>query len=55
MNKNFLSGDDINFFIEIVKSAGDAAFRFQKNDMDIYRKDDRSIVTEADFQSQIFS
>jgi myo-inositol-1(or 4)-monophosphatase len=54
MNKNFLSGDDINFFIEIVKSAGDAAFRFQKNDMDIYRKDDRSIVTEADLQSQNF-
>lgn len=54
MNKNFLSGDDINFFIEIVKSAGDAAFRFQKNDMDIYRKDDRSIVTEADLESQRF-
>jgi len=54
MNKNFLSGDDINFFIEIVKTAGDAAFRFQKSDMDIYRKEDRSIVTEADINSQKF-
>lgn len=54
MDKNFLSGDDINFFVDIVKSAGDAAFRFQKNDMDIYRKEDRSIVTEADLQSQKF-
>lgn len=54
MDKNFLSSDDINFFIEIVKSAGDAAFRFQKSDMDIYRKEDRSIVTEADLNSQKF-
>jgi myo-inositol-1(or 4)-monophosphatase len=52
MNKNFLSGDDIKFFIEIVKSAGDSAFIFQKTDMDIYRKDDRTIVTEADFRAQ---
>jgi len=54
MNKNFLSGDDIKFFIEIVKSAGDSAFNFQKTDMDIYRKEDRSIVTEADLNSQNF-
>jgi len=54
MDKNFLSGDDINFFIRIVKSAGDAALTFQKQDMDIYRKADRSIVTEADLQSQNF-
>lgn len=54
MDKNFLSGDDINFFLDIVKSAGETAFRFQKKDMDIYRKEDRSIVTEADLQSQNF-
>ena len=54
MEHNFLSSDEINFFVEIVKFAGDAAFRFQKQDMDIYRKDDRSIVTEADIQSQKF-
>ncbi len=54
MEKKFLSGDDINFFLEIVKAAGESAFRFQKNDMDIYRKEDRSIVTEADLQSQAF-
>lgn len=54
MDKNFLSVDDINFFIGIVKSAGDTAFGFQKSDMDIYRKEDHSIVTEADLQSQKF-
>jgi len=54
MDKNFLSSDDIKFFIEIVKSAGDTAFRFQKSDMNIYRKEDRSIVTEADLNSQKF-
>lgn len=54
MDKNFLSRDDIEFFLDIVKSAGDAAFRFQKNDMEVYRKEDRSIVTEADIDAQRF-
>jgi len=54
MEKNFLSGEDITFFIETVKSAGDAALKFQKEDMDVYRKDDLSIVTEADFRTQNF-
>lgn len=54
MDKNFLSGNDINFFLDIVKSAGETALGFQKKDMDIYRKEDRSIVTEADLLSQNF-
>jgi len=54
MDKNFLSAEDITFFIETVKYAGDAAFKFQKNDMDVYRKDDLSIVTEADLRTQNF-
>lgn len=54
MNKEILSGNDITFFIETIRAAGDAAFRFQKSDMDIYRKADRTIVTEADLTAQKF-
>lgn len=54
MDKNFLSGEDINFFLDIVKAAGDAAFLFQKNDMDTCRKEDMTIVTEADYRTQNF-
>ncbi len=54
MNTEFLSGDDIKFFIETIRAAGDAASMFQKNDMDIYRKADRTIVTDADLAAQKF-
>ncbi len=52
MNSPVLSQSDIKFFLELINSAGAAALQMQRGKLDIHRKDDSSIVTQADIWVQ---
>jgi fructose-1,6-bisphosphatase/inositol monophosphatase family enzyme len=54
MDHNFLSQNDISFFLELVNSAGSAALQMQRGILDVQRKEDTTIVTQADIWVQNF-
>ena len=54
MKQNILSQDDISFFLELIKSAGAAALQMQRGTIEINRKKDTTIVTQADLWVQNF-
>lgn len=51
---DFLTDSDIGFFLDIVKTAGAEALRMQRVGIHIQRKDDNTIITEADLWVQGF-
>lgn len=53
-NLKNLTQNDIEFFLEITRYAGDWALDYQRQNISICRKDDRSIVTHADIWVQNF-
>lgn len=54
MKSNLFSESDFNFFIKLVQRAGDKALALQKKGLDVQRKKDATIVTDADFLIQDF-
>lgn len=52
--KNLLSDNDINFFLDTIKSAGSTALQMQRENLNVRRKEDCSIVTEVDIWVQNF-
>lgn len=49
-----LKKEDFDFFKGIVREAGLAALKYQKQGLTVKRKDDSTIVTEADYATQAF-
>lgn len=54
MGKNIFSASDFNFFINLVRQAGEKALELQKIGLEVQRKKDSTIVTDADFLIQDF-
>ncbi len=54
MNNNILTESGIEFFLDIVKTAGARALHMQKEGIHVQRKTDSSIITEADLWVQGF-
>jgi len=54
MKQNILSEGDIRFFLDLVNSAGSSALQMQRGILEIQRKEDRSIVTQADMWVQTY-
>jgi len=54
MNDDILSNSDIIFFLDLINSAGATALQMQRGELDIQRKEDFSIVTQADIWVQTY-
>lgn len=52
MNLTSLKQDDIKFFLDIINSAGSTALQIQRGKLEIQRKEDSTIVTQADMWVQ---
>jgi fructose-1,6-bisphosphatase/inositol monophosphatase family enzyme len=52
--ENIFSESDFAFFIDLVKKAGEEALILQKKGLEVQRKEDSTIVTDADFIIQAF-
>ena len=52
MNQPTLSQNDIRFFLDLVNSAGSTALQMQRGILEIQRKEDSTIVTQADIWVQ---
>ncbi|HNX22985.1 MAG TPA: inositol monophosphatase family protein [Spirochaetota bacterium] len=52
MNHTTLSQNDIKFFLDLVNSAGSTALQMQRGILEIQRKEDSTIVTQADIWVQ---
>lgn len=52
MNQPTLSQNDIKFFLDLVNSAGSTALQMQRGILEIHRKEDSTIVTQADIWVQ---
>jgi len=50
--ENIFSESDFVFFIDLIKKAGEKALLLQKTGLDVQRKEDSTIVTDADFLIQ---
>ena len=54
MSVNLFSDQDFDYFIQLITSAGELALSLQKSGIEIQRKKDATIVTEADLKVQDF-
>jgi len=54
MNHTILSQNDISFFLDLIKKAGAAALKMQRGILEVNRKEDSTIVTQADIWVQNF-
>ena len=54
MNHTTLSQSDIKFFLDIINSAGSTALQMQRGILEIQRKEDSTIVTQADIWVQSY-
>ena len=52
MKHTTLSQNDIKFFLDLINSAGSAALQMQRGILEIQRKEDSTIVTQADIWVQ---
>ena len=48
MNKAIFSDSDISFFLDLITFAGSTALQMQKGILEVHRKEDSTIVTQAD-------